>query len=565
MLSYTLTQGPTRAAARAMFKANGFSDDDLCKPLIGVANTWIETMPCNAHLRELAEHVKAGVRAAGGTPMEFNTVAVSDGETMGTEGMKASLVSREVIADSIELMGRAYYFDAMVGLVGCDKTIPGTAMAFARLNVPSVMIYGGSIAPGIVDGKEITIVDVFEAIGAHAVGAIDDARLKLVEDRACPGPGSCGGQYTANTMAMVMEYLGLSPVGSASPGATSERRKEWAHEAGRIVMKLLAKHQRPRDVLTRSAFLNAIAAVAATGGSTNSVLHLLAIAHEAGTDLSIDDFDVVSRRTPIIADLRPGGRFVALDVDKAGGTQLIGRRLAEAGLVDASVVTATGRTFAQEVADAVETPGQMVVTTAGRPFKAHGGLVILKGNLAPQGAVVKIAGSERPYHRGPARVFTSEENAMRAILEGAIEPNDVVVIAYEGPKGGPGMREMLSVTGAIMGAGLGESVALVTDGRFSGGTRGLMIGHVAPEAAVGGPIAAVRDGDTIVIDVEARCVHLDVSHQELGDRLGNWHARAPRFKGGVFAKYAAMVGSAACGAVTTAEPACITTEVPLTR
>lgn len=553
MLSHTLTQGATRAAARAMFKANGFTDDDLRKPLVGIANTWIETMPCGYHLRDLAERVKEGVRAAGGTPMEFNTIAISDGITMGTEGMKGSLVSREVIADSIELVGRSYYFDAMVGLVGCDKTIPGTAMAFARLNLPSVILYGGSIAPGKLDGRDLTIVDVFEAIGAHARGAIDDSQLKTIEDRACPGPGACGGQYTANTMAMVLEYLGLSPVGSASAGATSQRRAQWAYDAGAIVMDALAKNVRPRDVLTRTAFLNAIAATAATGGSTNSVLHLLAIAHEAGTELSIEDFDGISRRTPIIADLRPGGKYVALDVDAAGGTQLIGKRLADARLVDASVMTATGRTFAQEVATAVETPGQAVIATAERPFKPHGGLVILKGNLAPSGAVVKIAGSERLYHRGPARVFTSEESAMQAVLDEEIAPGDVVVIAYEGPKGGPGMREMLSVTSAIVGAGLGESVALVTDGRFSGGTRGLMIGHVAPEAAAGGPIAVVRDGDEIVIDVEARSLELAVAPDEIAERLAAWRPPEPRYRGGVFAKYAASVGSAARGAVTTVE------------
>jgi len=553
MLSHRLTQGATRAAARAMFKANGFTDDDLRKPLVGVANTWVETMPCGYHLRDLAERVKEGVRAAGGTPMEFNTIAISDGITMGTPGMKGSLVSREVIADSIELIGRAHYFDAMVGLVGCDKTIPGTAMAFARLNLPSVIIYGGSIAPGKLDGRDLTIIDVFEAIGAHARGTIDDEQLKAIEDRACPGPGACGGQYTANTMAMVMEYLGLSPIGSASPGATSERRARWAHDAGAIVMESLAKNVRPRDLLTRASFLNAIAVAAATGGSTNSVLHLLAIAHEAGTELTIDDFDSVSRRTPIIADLRPGGKYVALDVDAAGGTQLIGKRLAEGHLVDATVMTATGRSFAQEVATAVETPGQAVIATAQAPFKPHGGLVILKGNLAPDGAVVKIAGSERLYHRGPARVFDSEEAAMAAILEDRIAPGDVVVIAYEGPKGGPGMREMLSVTSAIVGAGLGETVALVTDGRFSGGTRGLMIGHVAPEAAAGGALAAVRDGDEIVIDVEGRRLDLAAGEAVIAERLRAWRAPAPQYRGGVFAKYAASVGSASRGAVTTTE------------
>jgi dihydroxy-acid dehydratase len=553
MLSHTLTQGATRAAARAMFKANGFTDDDLRKPLVGIANTWVETMPCGYHLRELAERVKEGVREAGGTPMEFNTIAISDGITMGTEGMKGSLVSREVIADSIELIGRSHYFDAMVGLVGCDKTIPGTAMAFARLNLPSVIIYGGSIAPGKLDGKDLTIIDVFEAIGAHARGTIDDARLKAIEDNACPGPGACGGQYTANTMAVVMEYLGLSPVGSASPGATSARRAQWARDAGAIVMELLEKNVRPRDLLTRASFLNAIAVAAATGGSTNSVLHLLAIAHEAGAQLAIEDFDSVSRRTPIIADLRPGGKYVALDVDAAGGTQLIGKRLADGHLVDTTVMTATGRSFALEVENAVETPGQAVIATAEHPFKPHGGLIILKGNLAPSGAVVKIAGSERLFHRGPARVFNSEEAAMQAILDDTIRPGDVVVIAYEGPKGGPGMREMLSVTSAIVGAGLGESVAMVTDGRFSGGTRGLMIGHVAPEAAVGGPLAAVRDGDEIVIDVEARSLELAVAEPVIAERLRAWRAPAPHYRGGVFSKYAATVGSAALGAVTTTE------------
>ncbi|HTC29563.1 MAG TPA: dihydroxy-acid dehydratase [Candidatus Acidoferrum sp.] len=553
MLSHTLTQGATRAAARAMFKANGFTDEDLRKPLVGIANTWVETMPCGYHLRDLAERVKEGVREAGGTPMEFNTIAISDGITMGTAGMKGSLVSREVIADSIELIGRSHYFDAMVGLVGCDKTIPGTAMAFARLNLPSVIIYGGSIAPGKLDGKDLTIIDVFEAIGAHARGTIDDARLKAIEDNACPGPGACGGQYTANTMAVVMEYLGLSPVGSASPGATSARRAQWARDAGAIVMQLLEKDVRPRDLLTRASFLNAIAVAAATGGSTNSVLHLLAIAHEAGAQLAIEDFDSVSRRTPIIADLRPGGKYVALDVDAAGGTQLIGKRLADGHLVDTTVITATGRSFAFEVENAVETPGQVVIATADHPFKPHGGLIILKGNLAPSGAVVKIAGSERLFHRGPARVFNSEEAAMQAILDDAIRPGDVVVIAYEGPKGGPGMREMLSVTSAIVGAGLGESVAMVTDGRFSGGTRGLMIGHVAPEAAVGGPLAAVRDGDEIVIDVEARSLELAVAAPVIAERLRAWRAPAPLYRGGVFSKYAATVGSAALGAVTTTE------------
>ena len=552
--SCVLTQGPSRAAARAMFKAIGFTDDDLRKPLIGIANTWIETMPCGYHLRDLAEHVKAGVRAAGGTPMEFNTIAISDGITMGTEGMKASLVSREIIADSIELCALGYAFDGIVALVGCDKTIPGAAMALVRVNVPSVLLYGGSIAPGKLDGKDISIVDVFEAIGAHASGKIDDAQLKAVEDRACPGAGACGGQYTANTMATVMEYLNLSPMGSASAGATDPRRSKCAYEAGELVMRLLAEGTRPRDLLTREAFENAIAAVAGTGGSTNSVLHLLAIAHEAHIPLEIDDFDAISRRTPIVADLKPGGTYFALDVDAAGGTRLIAQRLVEANLVHADVRTVAGTSLRDEGAAAVETPGQRVVASADRPFKPHGGLVILKGNLASEGAVLKIAGGERPFHRGPACVFNREEDAMRAVLDGKIVAGDVVVIAYEGPKGGPGMREMLGVTGAIVGAGLGESVAMITDGRFSGGTHGLMVGHVAPEAAVGGAIALIRDGDVVTIDVEHRDVSVALSEEELTARRERWAPPVPRYASGVFAKYCALVGSSAGGAVTNGDP-----------
>lgn len=548
--SRAITQGPSRAAARAMFKAIGYTDEDLRKPLIGIANTWIETMPCGFHLRDLAEQVKAGVRAAGGTPMEFNTIAVSDGITMGTEGMKASLVSREVIADSIELCARGYAFDGIVALVGCDKTIPGAAMAIARMNIPSVLLYGGSIAPGKLDGKDISIVDVFEAIGAHACGKINDSQLKAVEDRACPGPGACGGQYTANTMATVMEYLNLSPVGSASPGATDPRRGKLACEAGILVMKLLKEGTRPRDLLTREAFENAIAAAAGTGGSTNSVLHLLAIAHETGVPLTIDDFDVISRRTPIIADLKPGGKYFALDVDAAGGTRLVAQRLTQANLVHSGVRTLNGTTLHQEAEAATETPGQAVVTTGDRPFKPQGGLVILKGNLATEGAVVKIAGGERPFHRGPARVFACEEDAMRAVLDGGIVAGDVVVISYEGPKGGPGMREMLGVTGAIVGAGLGESVAMITDGRFSGGTHGLMVGHVAPEAAAGGTIAVIRDGDEVVIDIERRELRVEIDDAEIAARKAAWTAPRPRYTNGVFAKYCALVGSAACGAVT---------------
>jgi len=550
--SSVLTQGASRAGARAMFKAIGFTDDDLRKPLVGIANTWIETMPCGFHLRELAEIVKEGVRAAGGTPMEFNTIAISDGITMGTEGMKASLVSREVIADSIELCARGYQFDAIVALAGCDKTLPGSAMAIARLNIPAVLLYGGSTAAGRLNGKDITIVDVYEAIGAHACGKIDDAQLKAVEDNACPGAGACGGQYTANTMATTMEFLGLSPVGSVSPGATDPRRRDWARRAGELVMTLLKENVRPRDLLTRDAFENAIAAAAGTGGSTNAVLHLLAIAREAGVPLTIDDFDAISARTPILADLRPGGTYLALDVDAAGGTQLIARRLLDGGLVHGEVRTLGGGTLRESVSTAVETPGQRVVATAEKPFKPRGGLAILKGNLAPEGCVVKIAGNERMYHRGRARVFSREEDAMHAVLDGTVVAGDVVAITYEGPKGGPGMREMLGVTGAIFGAGLGESVALITDGRFSGGTHGLMIGHVAPEAAVGGAIALLRDGDTITIDVEARTLSVDLSEEELATRRTAWRAPAPRYTSGVFAKYRTLVGSASDGAVTTA-------------
>lgn len=548
--SATITNGRDRAGARAMYKAVGFSDEDLRKPIVGIANTWIETMPCNLNLRGLAEHVKRGVREAGGTPMEFNTIAISDGITMGTEGMKASLVSREVIADSIELVGRGHMFDAIVALTACDKTTPGAAMALVRLNVPSLILYGGSIAPGKLDGKDLTIVDVYEAIGAHAAGKIDDAQLQAIEDHACPGAGACGGQYTANTMATLMEFIGLSPAGSASPGAVDPRKEQKGYEAGVLVMDLLRRGVRPRDLLTREAFENAIAAAAGTGGSTNSVLHLLALAREAGVPLAIDDFDEISRRTPIIADLRPGGKYVALDVDRAGGIQLIAKRMVDAKLVHPDTQTVTGRTLGEEVAGAVERPGQAVITTADRPFSATGGLVILRGNLAPDGAVVKMAGHERPYHRGPARPFDREEDAMHAIESGMIVADDVVIIRYEGPRGGPGMREMLGITGAIVGAGLGATVALVTDGRFSGGTRGLMIGHAAPEAALGGPLAALRDGDIVVIDIEKRRLDTEVAAGEIAQRLRTWTAPKARYTSGVFAKYAALVSSAADGAIT---------------
>ena len=549
--SAPLTEGRDRAPARAMFKAIGFTDEDLHKPLVGIANTWTETMPCGFHLRALAEDVKAGVRAAGGTPMEFNTIAISDGITMGTQGMKASLVSREVIADSIELCGRGYLFDAMVSLVGCDKTIPAAAMAAVRLNIPSLVLYGGPIAPGKLHGRDLTIVEVFEAVGARAAGTIDDTELSLIEDHACPGAGACGGQFTANTMAMALEMLGLSPLGSSSVAALDPRRKHLAHDVGVQIMDSLQRNLLPLDLLTREAFENAIAMVTATGGSTNAVLHLIAIAREAGVPLEMDDFDKISRRTPVIADLRPGGKYVAIDVEAAGGTALIAQRLVQGKLVDGAVRTSNGTALSQASASAVETPGQVVIASADRPFKPSGGLGILYGNVAPQGAVLKFAGFTRNKHVGPARVFECEEDAMSAVVEGRITRGDVLVIRYEGPKGGPGMREMLGVTGAIVGCGLVEDVALLTDGRFSGGTRGLMIGHVAPEAAAGGPIAIVRDGDEITIDIEARRIDVSLDEATIAERTRAWRAPEPRYTQGVFAKYAALVTSAADGAITT--------------
>jgi dihydroxy-acid dehydratase len=548
--SRTITDGRDRAPARAMLKGIGFTDEDLARPIVGIANTWIETMPCNYGLRDLAVKVKEGVRAAGGTPMEFNTISISDGVTMGTEGMKASLVSREVIADSIELVGRGHMFDAMVCLVGCDKTIPGAAMALARLNVPGIVLYGGSIAPGQFHGKDVTILDVFEAVGANAAGRMSDADLRELENHACPGAGACGGQYTANTMAMAMEFIGLSPMGTASVPATDPRKGEVGVACGRLIMDLLRRGVRPRDILTRPAFENAIAGVAASGGSTNAVLHLLALAREAGVTLSIDDFDTISRRTPLLADLKPGGRYVAVDLDRAGGVPLVAQRLVAAGLVDAKQRTPSGRSFGDEARAAVETAGQDVVRPVENPLKPTGGLVILKGNLAPEGCVVKVAGHERLHHRGPARVFDREEEAMAAVTRRDIHAGDVVVIRYEGPRGGPGMREMLGVTAAIVGEGLGESVALLTDGRFSGATRGLMAGHVAPEAARGGPIAAVREGDTILFDIEARRLDVELSDAEIRERLAEWKPPAPHYTTGVLAKYAALVSSASEGAVT---------------
>lgn len=545
-----ITDGRDRAPARSMLKAIGFTDDDLAKPIIGIANTWIETMPCNFNLRELAIKVKEGVRAAGGTPMEFNTIAISDGVTMGTEGMKASLVSRELIADSMELAGRGYMFDAMVALVACDKTIPAGAMALARLDIPSVLLYGGSIMPGRFRGRDVTIQDVFEAVGQHAAGNMSDAELLELENVACPGAGACGGQYTANTMATVMEIIGLSPMGSASVPATDDRKNDIGYRTGKVVMDALRANLRPSDILTRKAFENAIASVAATGGSTNAVLHLLAVAHDAGVELSIDNFDEISARTPLLVDLKPGGKYVAADVDRAGGIQLIAKRLVEGGYADGSQNTILGKTLAEVSADASESKGQDVIRSINNPIKSTGGLVILRGNLAPDGCVLKVAGQERSQHRGPARVFDNEEAAMKAVTGKQIQPGDVMVIRYEGPAGGPGMREMLGVTAAIVGEGLGESVALMTDGRFSGATRGVMIGHVAPEAFCGGPIAALRNNDTIVIDVDKRRLYVELDDNAIQQRLADWTAPKSRYPSGVFAKYAALVSSAAQGAVT---------------
>ncbi len=548
--SRILLEGRDRAGARAMLKGMGLTDADLARPIIGVANTWTETMPCNFHLRRLASKVKEGIRAAGGTPMEFNTIAISDGVTMGTEGMKASLVSREIIADSIELVARGHLFDAVIALVGCDKTIPGAAMALVRLDVPGLAFYGGSIAPGRFQQRDVTIGDVYEAIGANAAGKMSDAELHELENTACPGAGACGGQFTANTMAMALEFLGLSPMGTASVPATDPRKDDVARRCGQLIMDLLQRGVTPRDILTRQSFENAIASVAASGGSTNAVLHLLALAREANIPLTIDDFDVISKRTPMLADLRPGGRYVAVDLDRAGGMPLLAQRLIDARLVDGAQMTPSGRTLGAEAALAVETPGQDVVRALSEPLKTQGGLVILKGNLAPEGCVVKVAGHERLYHRGPARVFEREEEAMGAVTRGEIKAGNVVVIRYEGPRGGPGMREMLGVTGALVGAGLSEDVALLTDGRFSGATRGLMIGHIAPEAALGGPLAALRDGDTIVIDIEARRLAVELPDTELAARLARWTAPAPHYTSGVFAKYAAQVVSASEGAIT---------------
>ncbi len=549
-ISRGITEGRDRAGARSMFKAIGFTDADLNRPLIGVANTWIETMPCNFHLRRLSAKVKEGIRASGGTPMEFNTIAISDGETMGTEGMRASLVSRELIADSIELVCRGQMFDAVVCVVGCDKTIPAAAMALARMNLPGLILYGGTIAPGSYRGKDVTIQDVYEAIGANVAGKMSDSDLKELENAACPGAGACGGQYTANTMSTAMEMIGLSPMGFNSVPAMAPEKDQTSFDCGKVVMDVLQRGLKPRDILTREAFENAIASVAATGGSTNAVLHLLAIAREAGVALEIDDFQTISERTPVLADLKPSGRFVAADMHRAGGIRLLAKRMMSGKYLHGSAKTVTGLTISAEADTAVETPKQEVIVPLDKPLKRTGGLVILKGNIAPEGCVAKISGHERLEHRGPARVFESEEDAMAAVTAKKIKAGDVVVIRNEGPKGGPGMREMLGVTAAIVGEGLGGSVALLTDGRFSGATRGLMAGHVSPEAALGGPIAAVRDGDIIHFDVLNQKLEVEISTDVLQQRMAQWKAPAPRYPTGVFAKYAALVSSASEGAIT---------------
>ena len=548
--SSVLVDGPDRAPARSMLRAVGMGDRDFDKPLIGVANTWIEVTPCNFHLRRLSAKVKEGIRAAGGVPMEYNTIAISDGISMGTEGMKASLISREVVADSIELVARGHLFDAVVALSGCDKTIPGTVMALCRLDIPSLMLYGGSIDPGHYQGRDLTIQDVFEAVGAYHAGRINERELGEIERAACPGAGACGGQFTANTMAMAFEFLGMSPMGSASVPANDPKKDQVAFEAGKMVVEALKRDIRPSKIITRNALENAIASVAASGGSTNAVLHFLAIAREMRIPLDIDDFDRISSKTPLLADLKPGGRFVANDLYRAGGVRLLAKRLLDAGLLHTGEMTVTGRTIGDEAREAGETRGQQVVRPLSNPLKATGGLVILHGNLSPEGCVVKMAGHERISHRGPARIFDREEDAFQAVKDRKIKAGDVVVIRYEGPVGGPGMREMLHVTAAIVGEGLGEEVALLTDGRFSGATRGLMAGHVAPEAAKGGPIAALREGDMVVFDIAKRQLNVELSDAELKQRMATWKAPAPRYTSGVMAKYARQVSSASQGAVT---------------
>jgi dihydroxy-acid dehydratase len=548
--SRPLTEGPARAPARAYLKGIGYDAEALAKPIVGVASTWIETMPCNYHLRALAAKVKEGIKAAGGTPMEFNTIAISDGITMGTSGMKTSLVSREVIADSIELVGRGHMFDAVVALSGCDKTIPGTVMALARLDVPSLMLYGGSIPPGHFEGREVSIQQVFEAVGAHAAGKIGEDELIALEEAASPGVGACGGQFTANTMAMAFEVLGISPIGDSLVPAQDATKANVAYAAGELVMDVLARGQRPSDVITTASLENAIAAVAASGGSTNAVLHLLAVAREAGVQLAIDDFDRIATRTPLLCDLVPGGRFVATHLHEAGGCAVLADRLQQAGLLHADAPTITGRTIGEHAAAAEETPGQEVIRPLDDPLKPTGGLAILRGNLAPEGSVVKLSGHTRTHHTGPARVFEGEEAAMAAVTKGEIQPGDVVVIRNEGPAGGPGMREMLAVTAAIVGEGLGDSVALLTDGRFSGATRGFMVGHIAPEALHGGPIAAVRDGDPITIDVDSRRLDVELPDHEIAARVAAYQSPPTPDGTGVLAKYAKLVSSASEGAIT---------------
>ncbi len=552
--SAVMTDGPDRAPARAMLKAIGFDDEALARPIIGVATTWIETMPCNINQRELAKHVKVGIQKAGGTPMEFNTISVSDGVSMGTEGMKTSLVSREVIADSIELVCRGHSFDAVVCLVGCDKTIPGAVMALGRLGIPGIVLYSGSIAAGVYKGKDVTVQDVFEAVGAHAAGTIDDDELLAIENVACPGAGACGGQFTANTMAMVCEFLGLSPVDYNGVPATDPGKGKAAEETGKLIMDLVRNNVTANDIVDRRAIDNGVASVAASGGSTNAVMHLLAIAREFGIPFTIDEFDAIAERTPIVADLKPGGRYVAVDLFNAGGPGLVMRELLKQGKIDGTAPTVDGRTIAQIAADVNEAPGQDVVVPIETPLKATGGLAILHGNLAPEGSVVKLAGHERLLHRGPARVFEREEEAFAAVKAGSIVAGDVVVIRYEGPAGGPGMREMLHVTAAIVGEGISDDVALITDGRFSGATHGLMVGHVAPEAYRGGPIAAIREGDIIVLDVEARELNVELSDDEIAKRLAGWTRPAPNYTTGVLAKYATLVSSASEGAVMRANP-----------
>lgn len=548
--SRNLTEGPDRAPARAMLRAVGLQDEDFSKPLIGVANTWSEVTPCNYHLRDLAKNIKEGIRKAGGVPIEFNTVVVSDGISMGTEGMKASLVSREVIADSIELVVRGHLFDAVVALSGCDKTIPGTVMALARLNLPSLMLYGGSIMPGQFQGHNVSIQEVFEAVGAHAHSKISDAELHDLETHACPGAGSCGGQFTANTMSIAFEFLGISPMGFNGIPALDPQKKSVSTQCGNFIIDLLKRDLRPKQIITRDALENAIAAVASTGGSTNAVLHFLALAHEIGVELNIDDFDTINQRIPLITDLKPSGKYLAADLYQAGGTRLVAKRLIEAGLLKGDCITVTGRTLNEETETASETPGQKVLYPVESPIKSTGGLVILHGNLAPEGCVVKVAGNKKLTHSGPAKVFNCEEDAFTAVQQGQIVSGDVVVIRYEGPQGGPGMREMLGVTSAIVGAGLGESVALLTDGRFSGATHGLMAGHVAPEASKGGPIAAVETGDIVTMDIPSRRLDVDITPEELKARLSQWIVPAAKYTSGVLAKYSKTVSSASKGAVT---------------